>query len=131
MNVFQVQHFPFHHKIERFLVVRVGPTLFLVLSPSYPQTTSDIVWMSGSTSISGSANINGNEYSVDKGESTWTHDSGKQTTTLTVTGSGTTELSNLACYATHSEETKSANVVMRFYSKLLQPENFCLLGMVG
>ena len=83
------------------------------------QATSDIKWMFGSMDIDGSANINNNAYIVDKGESSWTHDSGQQTTTLTVTGSGTTELSHLACYATHSGDTKSANVVMRFYSKLL------------
>ena len=82
------------------------------------QATSDIVWSADGIDISVSANINNNDYSVDKGESSWTHDSGQQTTTLTVTGSGT-PLVFIQCQATHSGQTKTATVAMKFYSKLL------------
>ena len=78
------------------------------------QATSSITWTKGGTDVTGITDSY--TYSVDKGESTWTHDSGKQTTTLTVSGSDTSTLT-FNCEADHQGSTETATTVMRFYSK--------------
>ncbi|KAL5251017.1 hypothetical protein ACHWQZ_G016668 [Mnemiopsis leidyi] len=77
------------------------------------QATSSITWTKGGTDVTGITDSY--TYSVDKGESTWTHDSGKQTTTLTVSGSDTSTLT-FNCEADHQGSTETATTVMRFYT---------------